>query len=192
MHRTLPGLATIVVVLALPAFSGTITLTEGNQGTLPTKAILPAGTTTVNGVVSTSDGQYGDYFEFVGLPGGVSFTSLNLTVQDVSGPVFNAIFLTGGATFRGEDPAISGTHQEGGTVPLDGNLLVEIQPSSLPQSTYQVTLQTSQTPEPATFTGIGLGLAGIGAFSLRRRKKTRSSLKSSDLLVHLIPTNVAN
>jgi hypothetical protein len=154
------------------AFGSTLVLTEGAQGSIGTEVVAPAGTTEVDGVVSLNHGPNGDFFELTGLPASVSFSSLSLTVTNVSGPSL-------GAAFYNDTPAEivslttvdNGTpYDPSGTVPADGNLIVNIRPSNEGATDYTVTLDLpTGTPEPGTLGALGLGLAGIAGLGLRRR-----------------------
>ena len=160
----------LTVAGSVAAMAGTVTLTQGAQETFAGRDILPAGTTQVNGVVSLTQGSAGDFFEFVGLPGNASFSSINLTIQLLSGLAISADYFTDAGVSIGSTSNIIGTVQPSGTVPSNGNLVVEILPSNEGASSYSVTIATS-APEPATLSAIGLGLAGIGVLGLRRRNR---------------------
>jgi hypothetical protein len=147
-------------------------LTEGALGSIGTEVVAPAGTTEVDGIVSLNHGSSGDFFELTGLPASVSFSSLSLTVTDTGGESLGAAFyndtpteivtLTGVSDGTPYDPS--------GTVPADGNLIVNIRPTNEGASDYSVTLDLpTGTPEPGTLGALGLGLAGIAGLGLRRR-----------------------
>jgi len=134
---------------------------------------LPVGTTQVNGAISlTTDPA--DWFEFTGLLGGSSFSlratapgtaySDNLTLQSDT-----SVNIAGPIDFSHGNPANLGPL----TVPADGNLVVGITQGE-GGGNYTIilngTLAPTGTPEPATFAGVGLALAGALAW---RRKRSQ-------------------
>ena len=159
----------LTVAGSVAAQAGSIFLTEGAQKTFATLAVLAAGTTQVSGTVNSIDGPNGDFFEFVGLPGNASFGSIHLTIL-APGNQISAFYLTDADVQIGSNLNFNGTLQPSGTIPADGNLVIEILPSNEGPSSYSVTIATS-APEPATLSAIGLGLAGIGVLGLRRRNR---------------------
>ena len=160
----------LTVAGSVAAQAGSIFLTEGAQKTFATLAVLPAGTTQVSGTVNSIDGPNGDFFEFVGLPGNASFGSIHLTILAPGNQISAFYFTDAGGSPFGSNLNFNGTLQPSGTIPADGNLVIEIQPASEAGIPYAVTIDAS-TPEPATLSAIGLGLAGIGALGLRRRNR---------------------
>jgi MYXO-CTERM domain-containing protein len=200
------------VACGASASAGTITLTPGAQST-PLGALLPVGTTTVDGFVGELPFEGGfnprDWFEFQGLTPGSSY---NLTaVYDPLGPFevsgngesgLRMNVFTDTLTSLFLDQSLEGFQANGanvtGIVPGDGNLEVEIyivgnegvgdkvsrlagsavRPLAVEGgesgnghgSSYQVQLNPSEAPEPATLTTAGLALAGALAWRRRRRQ----------------------
>jgi hypothetical protein len=131
--------------------------------------LLPVGTTVVEG--SLPDGDV-DYFEFQGLAPATPFSvyaTKTIVGNGVEGPivgvfdsaqnVFGSVWVEGGTTIYG-------------SVPSDGNLVVEFSNSEGGRD-YTATLTAQvQSPEPSTLATAGLALAG--ALVWRRKRIAKS------------------
>jgi hypothetical protein len=162
----------LTAATGVAAFGSTLVLTEGAQGSIGSEVVAPVGTTEVDGIVSLNNGSSGDFFELTGLPASVSFSSLSLTVTNTSGPTLGAAFYNDTPTEIVSLTTVNnGTpYDPSGTVPADGDLIVNIRPSNEGATHYTVTLDLpTGTPEPGTLGALGLGLAGIAGLGLRRR-----------------------
>lgn len=153
------------------ALGGSVTLPEGAQGAYPGD-LLPLGTTMVSGIVSLNNGSAGDFFEFQGLTGGESFSALGLEIESISLQGINYELYAdtpSPETVLQSSTAVAGTTNSfpTGTVPTDGNLIVEIMPTNEAASNYIVTIN-SPVPEPETLSTLGLGLIGLGGLGRRR------------------------
>jgi hypothetical protein len=155
---------------------GTVAIPEDTYTSYPGDLLL-SNTTTVTGTVNEDITSAGDFFEFEGLTGGESFSSLGLAINDLSD---NGMRVELFADTPSAETVILGitsisalsTLDPTGTVPSDGKLIVNILPTNQDEfaTNYSVTLSTA-TPEPATLATLGLGLVGIGVLDLRRRRK---------------------
>lgn len=145
----------------------------GFGSTFATRTILSPGVTQVSGSVTANNGN-NDWFELTGLTGGASLTSLSFLFQNNSAALPIGVFLgddTNTVTVSALQSVASLTsYSPVGTVPLDGNLVVDLVPSNEGGAPYVLTLNpSSSAPEPGTFAALGLGLAGLGSVALRRR-----------------------
>ncbi|MGA3027848.1 MAG: PEP-CTERM sorting domain-containing protein [Bryobacteraceae bacterium] len=161
----------LTAAASVAALGSTITEPGGGFGHTFPGTELPAGTTQVDGTASLNHGS-NEYYEFQGLPGGVSLSSLSFSflnngvrgigvelLNDADAVVTAESVVGAGATFN---PV--------GTVPMDGFLVVDIKAGNESGTPYVLTLNLpSGTPEPGTFGTLGAGLAGLGALVLRRR-----------------------
>jgi hypothetical protein len=134
----------------------------------PNGFLLPVGTTEVNGSHTNfqSTDPSGDWFEFQGLLGGATFS---LTATGVQGVVF--LQSDGGASVGSPVGFITGFPANIGplSVPADGKLVVGIVGCEVGTCGYTIDLTAPTTiPEPSTFAGVGLALAG--ALSWRRKR----------------------
>lgn len=140
----------------------------------PPPALLPVGTTEVNGGTDTAfSPDSDDYFQFVGLLPGSNYTLIFqnqefaflrsfLQISNTSGTILGegAIFESGSRTFTG-------------TVPDDGKLNIRVGAIEEGGGLYRVTLDAaSDVPEPATVIPAGLALAGALAWQRRKQKST--------------------
>jgi PEP-CTERM motif len=160
----------LTAAASVAAFAGTVTEPVGGFGNTFPGTLLPAGTTQVSGITTLNNGS-NDFFELQGLPGGASLSSISFHFVNNSAAIpFGVVLLTDTNT------VVTALHTIGtlssydpiGTIPLDGNLVVDMQPGNEGGSAYVLTLNTS-VPEPGTLAALGLGLAGLGAAGLRRR-----------------------
>jgi hypothetical protein len=132
--------------------------------------LLPVGTNLVQGQLHSASGDNDDFFEFQGLSAGLLFTTLGTynplgQERQVSFQVFDSSGTSLGiATMEGEGGLVSGT------IPNDGNLVVDVRFSSQGSPAYQIALtaEVAQAPEPAPFLGTALGLAGALAWRRKR------------------------
>ena len=141
--------------------------------------LLPVGTTTVFGTKLNQLDQ--DWFEFQGLTPGASFSlsaffnpsgteiGLRVSLFDTSENSLGSSTLEQGTVNSGNEgnPIL-------GTVPSDGNIIVDIFSCGClnPSGGYEVQLTepAGSVPEPSTMATVGLGLAG--ALAWRRRRKS--------------------
>jgi hypothetical protein len=179
--RTLLATTCLTVASGGAALAGTITYTEGLGGlpadfpnTFPgtplAAATLP-GTTTVNGFVNGEDSL--DYFELTGLGTGTfTLTATEISEFGEAAVVVEtdaASVLAGPLDFdQGENATVSSM-----AIPVDGNLVIEIENQFESSGNYSVTVNTtgSTVPEPSTLIPVGLGLAGALTLSRKRRKQ---------------------
>jgi hypothetical protein len=172
---------TCLTVGGAAAHAGTIAYTEGTapapadfSNTFAGANLLPAGnpTTTVTGSVNGGDTL--DFFELTGL--GTGTFTVSVTDNNQFG-IASITLLNSGNTNLGGPSLFEGS--EGASfasqaIPVDGNLIVEINQSNNNESAtnYTVTVNTASTsaPEPSTIATLGLGLAG-GAVALSRRRR---------------------
>ena len=126
--------------------------------------VLPVGTDGVIGGVNTSDN---DFFRFSGLLGGGAYTLTGVYTGFATYSILNS---SQGVL----NPGQSNPASFSGTIPGDGILVVSVQQNEQ-LGTYDLTLAAPQAPggvpEPATLTGVGLGLAGAWALRRKRAKK---------------------
>lgn len=146
--------------------------------TFALRLVLPVGTTTVNGDMEFPGGTDPDFYTYMGLTPGQTFT-LDITAGDPAS-FYQATFMVlddtqaqigTTATYLFNDP--SGTmRQITGTVPGTGNLTVAIQQSAEGgASVPSYTTSLSAVPEPATTTLALLGAVVAGLVAKRRAKK---------------------
>jgi hypothetical protein len=129
--------------------------------------LLPVGTNLVEGGLGPSDGS--DWFEFQSLQGGGSFSELATYAVPGSETGFQvAIYSTAMDQLNiGEGSG----HVLTGTIPSNGDLLVNINSDSGRSFGYNVSLTAPLgAPEPSTLAGAGLALATALAW---RRRRTR-------------------
>jgi hypothetical protein len=155
------------------ALGGTIVEPAGGFGSTFPGTLLPAGTTQVTGTATKNNGG-DDFFELQGLPGGASLSSLSFLFQNNSSNFSLGVIVLSDTdavvtAFDGVDPNTS--YSPVGIVPVDGNVVIDLQPANEAGTPYVFTLAQS-APEPGTFAALGLGLAGLGSLALRRRRKS--------------------
>jgi hypothetical protein len=166
----------LTVAATAVAFGGVVTEPGGGNGpgfgnTSP-GTLLPAGTTEVDGVATLNHGS-NEWYEFQGLPGGASLSSISFAFQNNGSSTFGVELFSDAAQ---GSTVVTATTSVGagamytpvGTIPVDGFLVVDIQRGNEGAIPYVLTL-TQSAPEPGTMAALGLGLAGLGAASLRRR-----------------------
>lgn len=161
----------LTAAASVVALGSTVTEPAGGFGNTFPGTLLPAGTTQVNGTATSNNGK-DDFFELQGLPGGASLSSVSFLFQNNgSNPIGLLLVDDTHATVSALTVVASsgGTDSPSGTIPLDGNLVVDLQPTNEGGSPWVLTLSQS-TPEPGTFAALGLGLAGLGIAALRRRR----------------------
>ena len=132
--------------------------------------LLPVGATEVIGSI-----QYGEsgFFEFQDVAPGEPFTLFGTSAGE-EGPTFT-IFDTSGNTL-GQSSVENGFTPGGiqlyNTVPIDGNVIVEVSDSAVEGTggVYTATLGVP-TPEPSTLATAGLALAGALAWRRKRNAK---------------------
>jgi hypothetical protein len=129
-------------------------------------SLLPIGTNMVDGILTPTDI---DFFEFQGLGAGSSWS---ITVHSsVEGPLFD-VFNSSNTLLASRILNLeTGSDVLAGTVPGDGKLIVELNDEALGTVDYQAVLTGTLAPEPATWAGTGLALAGALAW---RRKRSKS------------------
>ena len=175
-RRSLLATTCLSVGVGGSATAGAIT-----EGTAPAPAdfpnsspgtLLPLGTTIVFGTL-TGGGDLQDWFEFQGLSGLTPFTLLGQ---------YNPLGLERGthfSVFNSSNSLIGSTTLEGfggtvsGTIPADGNLIVEVNGAVL-SAPYEMALTASlgaQAPEPGTLATAGLAIAGALAWRRKRAAK---------------------
>jgi hypothetical protein len=131
--------------------------------------LLPFGTNLVQGQLHSASGDNDDFFEFQGLFAGHSFSLLGTynplgQERQVSFQAFDSQGTSLGiATLEGEGGLVSGT------IPNDGEIIVDVSFSSQGSPTWQMSLGAEvATPEPTPILGVALGLAGAVAWRRRR------------------------
>ena len=158
-------LSTCLSGMATAAHASTVSEPPDFSNSLASPTLLPDGTDTVNGTVTTGSDPL-DAFQFSGLTPGASLT-LNINIVDAFAPPPSIISIySSGNTLLGSQNGGSGSVSV--VVPRDGILLVGAAAGAETVGTYSVGF-TSGVPEPGTFTGVGLGLAAA-ALARRRRK----------------------
>lgn len=123
-------------------------------------------------VTGTLAGPGEDYFEFEGLTASDTLSSI-LTIVNTGGIRDMQVTLftsTGTTIMSGEIVDPGDTASLTGSVPGNGDVVVEIRTFEEPGTSFSATL-SSAVPEPATLSVVGLGLLGLGA--LRRRRSTK-------------------
>ncbi len=160
----------LTVAAGSMAMAGTYTGPYGSSGTPGTAPDVGldspiTGTATLNG-------HSEQWFEIEGLPGGVSLASL-MTIQDVSGdPLGYTLEDDLGNVLLGPTGLSAPNFATlSGNTPADGNVVVEIAATNEAPSNWQVTVNVS-APEPGTVAAVGIGLLGLGALGLRRRRSS--------------------
>jgi len=135
--------------------------------------LLPIGTNVVQGQLhATTD--LSDWFEFQGLAAGRSFAIISTynplhQERGVSFQVFNSLgSQLGSETLEGPGGLVAGT------IPNDGELLVDMHYNQSGNPTYQVNLtaEIGQAPEPAL--GWGTGLALAAGLTWKRKKRLQA------------------
>ena len=168
------GTTCLTAAATVAAHAGTVTEPGGGFGnTFATATLLPVGTTEVDGTATLNHGSNA-YFELQGLTAGASLSSLSFLFKDNSGGLSIGVTLlsdTNTTVTAFNSVAANGSYSPTGTVPNDGFLVVDISPTNEGGAPYVLTLSQASTPEPGTFAALGLGLTGLGAAALRRRKK---------------------
>lgn len=134
--------------------------------------LLPASTTEVDGIATLNHGP-NEWYEFQGLPGGSSLSSISFNFQNNGGSAFGVELFSDAGEGSTVVTALSAVgagaaYDPAGTIPGDGFLVVDIQRANEGSVPYVLTLNQS-APEPGTLAVLGLGLAGLGAAGLRRR-----------------------
>ncbi len=164
-------LSATCLTLAGSGVASATTFFESSVGDFPGTSpgtSLPIGTTLVNGSITPATDV--DFFEFMGLAAGQSFT---LTGSAPSNDFFMSAFNSSNTQF-GTAQEMFNNHNAviTGTTPGDGNLIVEIvtSPSEQNAGAYSVSLSAVLAPEPASVALTGIGLAAAAA--LARRRKT--------------------
>jgi hypothetical protein len=156
----------LTVAAGSVAMAGTYT---GPYGSSFGTATNVGTSTPITGTV-TLNGPEQEWFEISALPAGVTLASV-LTIQDVSG---NAVeyWVENDAAGVIDNQTISSPNfaSINGNVPVDGNVVVEFLATNEGASNWAVTVNAS-TPEPGTVAAVGVGLVGLAAAGLRRRKK---------------------
>jgi hypothetical protein len=162
----------LTAAASVVALAGVVTEPAGGFGNTFPGTVLPAGTTEVDGTATSNHGK-DDFFELQGLPGGASLSSISFLFQNNSGGNPIGLLLVDDTDTVTVSPLASvpagASDSPTGTIPVDGNLVVDIQPSNEGGAPWVLTLNQT-TPEPGTFAALGLGLAGLGMAALRRRK----------------------
>jgi hypothetical protein len=134
-------------------------------GTFP-GSLLPVGTTVVDGTLTANDT---DFFEFQGL---VANTAWSITVHSSYEGAFFDVFNSADTSLASRTINLeTGSDVLSGTVPGNGDLVVELANPSTPVIDYQAVITSTLTPEPAPWAGTGLALAGALAW---RRKRLKS------------------
>ncbi len=174
---TIRLLATTCLTVAASAIGMAATISEPGGGSSPgfgqtfPGTLLPAGTTEVDGVATMNHGL-NEYYEFQGLPGGASLSSISFAFVNPNVGSFGVELLSDADTVVTALNTVPGasTYDPAGTIPTDGFLVVDIQRNNEAAVPYTLTLSQS-APEPGTMAVLGLGLAGLGAAGLRRRRR---------------------
>ncbi len=175
---------TCLTVASGAAVAGTITYTENNSpapsdfsntfagaSVQSLTAATASGTTIVNGAVN--NGDHLDYIELTGLGTG-TFTVDVVDTEGFSGATAS-IFNSGDINLGGPSPFTSSVHADFASqaIPLDGDLVIEVQTLGESANSYTVTVNTTAgAPEPGTLATLGLGLAGAVGLARRRRKQS--------------------
>jgi hypothetical protein len=162
-------------VAAGSASAATILIVEGTSpapSDFPNSSpgyLLPYGTNEIQGsLTGTLDTK--DWFEFENLIGGQGFSLHGVYTplhqeKGVTFQVFNSSNVQfGNSSLEGQGRPINGT------VPGDGELIVEVQFAQAGNPHYQFTLAAEYVPEPAPVLGTTLGLGLMGALAWRRKR----------------------
>jgi hypothetical protein len=168
LARTLLATTCLTVASAGAGLAGTVDESVfgefSKSSSSPT--ILPTGTDTVLGSLSSTGIDGIDFVKFINLIGGSTF---DLTATDTSGASIQILSDTPSTIvpltfFSSGSPFDSGPF----IIPGDGNLIVGIG-SNEGSSNYALTLTDPQgAPEPGTFGAVGLALAGALAWRRKR------------------------
>jgi hypothetical protein len=132
--------------------------------------LLPVGTTLVEGFLGASDGS--DWFEFQSLQGGGSFSELATYAVHGQEAGFQVVIYSTEMSMLAIGTLEGAGHLLTGTIPSNGDLLVNINSESGRNVGYDVSLTAplGTAPEPSTLAGAGLALATALAW---RRRRTR-------------------
>jgi len=157
--------AVATAAYAGPFVSGVTPSTSSGSPTVET--VTPGGVSVSGSLPGAPGANY--YLEFEGLTGGASFGSLALAITNGGSIVFDVTILSDTLSTIDVGAGVGGglTYYPGGTVPGDGNFIVELTKTNEAAAPYSVTMGT---PEPGTWAAVGLGLVGLGALARRRKK----------------------
>jgi hypothetical protein len=162
----------LTAVASVAALAGTVNEPGTGFGNAFPGTLLPVGTTQVNGFATLTNGS-DDFFELQGLPSLASLSSLSFQFQNNGAIVPIGVVLlddTNTTVTPLANVIANSSYNPTGIVPLDGNLVVDLQPGNEGGSAYVLTFDPpSSAPEPGTFATLGFGIAGLGAMGLRRR-----------------------
>jgi hypothetical protein len=137
--------------------------------------LLPYGTNEVQGsLTGTTDTK--DFFEFQYLDPDTAFSlhGIYTPLHQEKGVTFQ-VFTSGGAQFG--NSSLEGQGRPiNGTIPGNGDIIVEVQFAQSGNPHYQFTLaaELGPTPEPAPILGTTLGLGLAGALAWRRKRRLQS------------------
>lgn len=169
LTRSLLAGTCLTVACGTTAVAGTITENSGPTGEfgkgLGSATVLPVGTTSVEGFLNRSLSDAVDFFEFQGLASGTSFF-----LEGFGEGVMFTDVVNSSSEFIAEGPISSGLT---GTIPGDGNLIVEMQLGGENSSGFygvRLEAQLNAVPEPSALIPTALGAAGLLAWRRRRKK----------------------